>query len=717
MIENNKKLKIEINEVKLENKNIDNEDFKKKYENLLEQKNKDFENLKNEYNELQKKLQIKENIIKDENKLINDKVFIIQKGLKDSQDNLQNCNNEKDKKINILNINNKNNKNEISKEIEILTNQFEEKEEIEKKENNNKIKTDLDNKEKIINDDSLKIKLEQYEKKIKEYEININEKEENEKKNKNLIIKLEKENKEEKEKKLNTQNESEKKIKNKEELLEESKNNIIDYKNQIEEYKNKEKQILKKEKEINCKINFLEDKENLIEKENNAIKIEREKLQKEKEENNKLKKENEELIIKNKELEKEINEKQKLYNKILSNIKESSEDNNSNKQNQKNINYIDKIKEIGNFVPLIGLNNIGATCFMNATLQCLSQTKSLTNYFLNEKNRDRIMNNNINIKNKNEPQLSPIYLELIQKLWDKNGNKSFSPNNFMNVIEIMNPLFKKGQAGDSKDFIIFILEQLHKELKKSIKKNNINNIEQQPLNQYDKNNAFNHFFNEFQNDCSIISDIFFGFNETTNECIQCKNNYNSNGLENPICYNYGIFNCLIFPLEEVKKMKNNSYEINNIHFNNNAVTLDECFFYNQKTDYFTGDNKNYCNLCKQLYDSMYKNKIFVSPNVLVLILNRGKDNIYNVKLYFNENIDITQFVLQKDKPRITYSLYGVITHIGQSGPNAHFVASCKSPINNRWYRYNDALINEITNIQKDIIEFGTPYILFYQRND
>ena len=35
----------------------------------------------------------------------------------------------------------------------------------------------------------------------------------------------------------------------------------------------------------------------------------------------------------------------------------------------------------------------------------------------------------------------------------------------MNQIEKMNPLFKKGQAGDTKDFIIFIFEQLYKELK------------------------------------------------------------------------------------------------------------------------------------------------------------------------------------------------------------------------------------------------------------
>ena len=158
---------------------------------------------------------------------------------------------------------------------------------------------------------------------------------------------------------------------------------------------------------------------------------------------------------------------------------------------------------------LIGLNNIGATCFMNSTLQCLSQTKALTNFFLYEKNKERIINNNISIKNKNDNQLSPVYLNLIKILWKKDGEKSYSPYPFMHKVNDMNPLFKTGQAGDSKDFIIFVLEQLHKELKKPINKNKSQN--QQPLNQYDKNNSFNYFFNEFKNECSIISDVFFGF--------------------------------------------------------------------------------------------------------------------------------------------------------------------------------------------------------------
>ena len=47
------------------------------------------------------------------------------------------------------------------------------------------------------------------------------------------------------------------------------------------------------------------------------------------------------------------------------------------------------IKPINNSTILIGLANIGATCYMNATLQCLSNTDKLTNYFLKEFKYDK----------------------------------------------------------------------------------------------------------------------------------------------------------------------------------------------------------------------------------------------------------------------------------------------------------------------------------------
>ena len=465
-----------------------------------------------------------------------------------------------------------------------------------------------------------------------------------------------------------------------------------EYLNEIKTYKNKSKEINQIKNEINE-----EEQININNTKNEIKQLEQHK--------NNLNTEIYNLTLKLSELEQKIKEKQSEIDK---------QDNEPKKDKD-----IIKLEYI--FPPNIGLNNVGATCFMNSTLQCLSHTKKLTNYFLNPLNKERILKNNTAIKNPDALQLTPLYLELISKLWAKDDSKTYSPYNFMNGIQSMNPLFQRGQAGDAKDFIIFILEQMHQELKKNMLKNK---VELEPLNQYDKSNAFQHFFTEFQADVSIISDIFFGINETTNICLNCKNVYGSNGQNYPICYNYGIFNCIIFPLEEVKKMKNQFMQLYGIQdnrglnsMNNNRVSLIECFIYNQKTDKFTGDNQNYCNVCRKLQDSDYTSKIYISPNVLVLILNRGKGNIYDVKLDFAENIDVTDFISLREKPRISYNLYGVITHLGKSGPYAHFVASCKSPVDGAWYRFNDGLVSPIKNFQSEIHDFGNPYILFYQKND
>ena len=519
-----------------------------------------------------------------------------------------------------------------------------------------------------------------------------------------LIQKLENDNKELKDK-IKKNQELLRSLQNKIDLNKIKEQNI---KNKAQENKNKEEELIQnkikemefKENQINEKILLLKNEENILNQEKEKINQNYKIIEKNKEENKQLNIVSEKLNKKNEELAQKINDIQKLYDDLINNIEPIS---------------------LYESPTLIGLNNIGATCFMNATLQCLSQSKTLSNYFLHEKNKNRIINNNYKLKDPNQLQLSPYYLELIENLWDENRKTPYSPNNFRKTVEQMNPLFKEGQPGDSKDFIIFILEQIHKELKKPINNNTVETPKEE-LNQYNKENAFNHFFNDFKNDWSIISDAFFGFNENTNICQNCKNNFNSQGKINPICYNYQIFNCLIFPLEEVKNMKNNFlgnmnmfFNQNQIQMSNNRVNIYDCFFYNQKDELFTGDNQNFCNICNQLSDSIYSSKIYISPNYLILILNRGKGNIYDVKLDFSETIDITNFVKQKDKPQIIYNLYGVITHLGQSGPNAHFVASCKSPVDKRWYRYNDAFVNPINDVQKDIIDYGTPYILFYQK--
>ena len=247
-------------------------------------------------------------------------------------------------------------------------------------------------------------------------------------------------------------------------------------------------------------------------------------------------------------------------------------------------------------------------------------------------------------------------------------------------------------------------------MKKSIKSsfNDIHNCSES-YNEYEQNQSFNHFYREFQNECSIISDIFFGINETTNVCLNCKNNYNSKGLNNPIIYNYEVFNSIMFSLEEIKK-----YSLNNNNQINKDISLNDCFSYIQKDELLNEENQLKCKICKQKCDFVYNSKIYKSPNILIIIIDRGKEN--NIKLKFSEILDISNFVLQKDKIKLIYNLYAVITCINDNKINKYYIASCKSPINNKWYKYNDEKVSSINNIQKEIIDFETPLVLFYQKN-
>ena len=635
------------------------------------------------------------------------------------------------------NENIKNEFDKLKKENDLLIHKNNDKEnelsrlklEIYEMKNNNAYLLDFKSKEKKLNKD-----IEEKQKNLRE----LNERNQIlEEKNKNLEIDISKMKK--KIEKLNEEIKQYELKKSKEEDLINLKNNMKKEINLLKKSNNdKDKEINKMKLEIN---NMKKDKEFSISLENKKKEIENKINYLEKKEND-LKYLNEKykgLQTAKGELEKNISDLEKKKNKLLEEIKQYKEkiinknkiieiiDIYKNKNNPFNNTNINEVKIFNNeqiqgetlslykMPTLIGLNNINSSTYINAILQCLSQTKDLTNYFLKEKNKDKIMNNNIAQKNPQEPQLCCVYYQLIHNLWNENKiHRSISPDNLINFIEKTK---KSILNGDAKDCIRFILDQLHFELKKSIKtkvKFGQNNPENN-LNQYDKNIVFNHFMDEFQNETSIITDLFYGFKETTNICQNCKISYNSQGKTEPICYNYITFNMLIFSLDEVMKYREEILNINNINMNlgnyKNVINLIECFYYDQKSQYFQGENRNYCVNCKQKNDSIYTSKILISPNILVIIVNRGKENL---KLDFTSTMDISEFVLNKDKKEI-YELYGVISNLDKSGQISSYVASCKSPIDGNWYRYNDDVVSPVNDFKKDVYNYGTPHVLFYEK--
>ena len=111
------------------------------------------------------------------------------------------------------------------------------------------------------------------------------------------------------------------------------------------------------------------------------------------------------------------------------------------------------------------------------------------------------------------------------------------------------------------------------------------------------------------------------------------------------------------------------------------------------------------------------NKIFTSPEVLTIILNRGKGLEFDVNFEYSLNLNIEKFVIDKSERNNKYELICVLTHLGPSGMAGHFITFCKSPVDQNWYCYNDASVSQCDDPRyqnNDEIE-GIPYVLFYQK--
>ena len=388
--------------------------------------------------------------------------------------------------------------------------------------------------------------------------------------------------------------------------------------------------------------------------------------------------------------------------------------------------------------PLIGLENIGATCYMNATLQCLCNIRKFVSYFKYNKHLEQKVN-----ADRNRAFLCSAFKILIKILYpleySRNGQEysktnsefiskygtipkySYPPRDFKNTISRMNPLFQGVAANDAKDLVNFLIMTLHQELNKAPPEQIVEtggNIFQEQTN---KMVMFNKFIDNFKKtNQSIISDLFYALNCNFTQCSNCGT----------MSYNFQIYFFLIFPLEEVRKFKlmnnnnfnnnfngfNNNFMNNANNVNNNMVDIYDCFNYDKRFNFMLGDNSMYCNYCKQTCGSQMCTTLTTGPEVLIIILNRGKGIEFNVKINFYLELNLSNYI-ELNNTGCQYELIGVITHIGESGMGGHFIAYCKSIWNGQWLKYNDAMADPVKDFKSEVIDFAMPYLLFYQKKN
>ena len=85
-------------------------------------------------------------------------------------------------------------------------------------------------------------------------------------------------------------------------------------------------------------------------------------------------------------------------------------------------------------------------------------------------------------------------------------------------------------------------------------------------------------------------------------------------------------------------------------------------------------------------DAQTKNLLFTSPEIMTIILNRGKGLEFEVNFDYPLVLDIDKYVIQKTgNDNNKYELICVLSHYGESSMSGHFIAFCKSPVDNKWY--------------------------------
>ena len=336
-----------------------------------------------------------------------------------------------------------------------------------------------------------------------------------------------------------------------------------------------------------------------------------------------------------------------------------------------------------------GLKNFSLNCYMNSLLQCFYYIKDLRDYFLYN-------------KFENNQSMCNSLKDLMTGLNKIDNNSYYIPKRIKNEIKKWE-YYADNKGADVTDLLFDIFNKLLSELEKNdlLEENIIheNKIES-------KESMFDEIYKEI--DMSIIiNKLFLGFYESE---YKCKNNHEQYYFQNDYY--------LIMPLQEI--YENSNYK--------NEINLYDCFEYLQRNkneissnnddddkDKNSEDNISYqkCEKCNEYL--VLTEKIYRTPKILIIILDRGKNKKCNIKVNFNETIDLKDFIddeKYKQSTSTIYKLIGISSHYGSCGNCGHYKSICLCDDNN-YYQFDDSFSNKLnSNIS---FQNGSPYILFYQR--
>ncbi|KAM7373952.1 hypothetical protein PAMP_006636 [Pampus punctatissimus] len=314
---------------------------------------------------------------------------------------------------------------------------------------------------------------------------------------------------------------------------------------------------------------------------------------------------------------------------------------------------------------LVGLRNLGNTCFMNSIVQCLSNTVELRDYCLRN-----IHHTDLNNNCRTNAALMEEFAKLTQNLWTSVNNEAISPSDFRSQIQRYAPKFVGCK---------YVFPPCQKRIRDD-----------------EKSKRMWHMYLERED--SKVVDLFVGQLKSSLTCTVC-------GFRSTV---FDPFWDLSIPIPQKSS---------------GEVTLKECLRLFAKEDVLDGEERPTCNKCKTRRKCTKRFSIQKFPQILVLPLlsdlKRFSDsNIRASKLstYVNfplKELDLREFTSDSSE-RAVYNLYAVSNHSGNA-LGGHYTAYCRNPGLGEWYSYNDSRYQLshllITQYRLGRLEEGCIYLL------
>ena len=339
---------------------------------------------------------------------------------------------------------------------------------------------------------------------------------------------------------------------------------------------------------------------------------------------------------------------------------------------------------------IVGLRNLGNTCYINCSLQCLSNTEDLTKYFLSGEFSKEINSGNSSSKG----EISNAYYNLINKMW-KGTKEVISPNDLRYAICKKDDKFSNNEQQDSQEFLLSLLDNLHDDL------NRVTNKQYKELKEKQNDESVEEASNRYweyhkSRENSIIVDLFHGQYKSSIKCLTCGNEsitfdtYMNLQLPIPtkkmqnqikLFLSNGTYTKLSIKLNENTEIKDiikkavlyldykkyldylTSTKIkNNIYNYNNKEVPQDLLYNNIIVSEFTNDLK-----LTNIYKTSYENINNINET------NNNKDNNNNDNNENNDNNNINNIVenkkVNKKKNKINFNFINIYNKDNKNNDN------------------------------------------------